>query len=211
MNDAGPDLATILDSTADLVINDGVDAVTFRAIAHRSGIPEVALSDQFASVEQIFVAMLNREYRAMHASIVDNIDRDPRGGLLSRIYFYILTAVYERPLPRALYVTDPAALNRIMRTVHGMQYQPQAGVRSSFIERMIEIGMARDVDARTVSAMLSAIAAGLAISSPSDDFDRIVKGIEFSLAELVDADVDDTQAGKIAFYEYASTLASDSH
>lgn len=210
MPDAAPDRAAILDRAADMVVHDGIDSITLRGIASRTGTTSDRLLELFGSVEQMLVEMLNREYASMYAGIIDNIDRDPRGGLLSRIYFYTLTGVYERPLASALYVTDPAALNRIMRTVHGLQYQPSTGIRTAFIERMVEVGMVRDVDPRTVSAMITTFSAGLAITAPNDDFDLVVKGIEYVLAELVDAAVTDTTPGKIAFSEYASTLSSRS-
>ncbi|WBU38161.1 TetR/AcrR family transcriptional regulator [Homoserinibacter sp. YIM 151385] len=209
MHQASPDHAAILDAAADVVVNDGMESVTLGVIAHRAGIDVDQLLERFGSIEQLLVAMLNREYAEMYTGIVDNIDRDPRGGLLSRIYFYTLTGVYERPLARALYVTDPAALNRIMRTVHGLQYLPNTGIRSDFVERMIEAGMARNVDARTVSAMMTTVSAGLAITSPTEDFDLVAKGIEYVLSQLVDAEVEDTQPGKIVFFEYATALASN--
>lgn len=207
MTDAGPDLATILDTAADLVVNDGMDALTFARLARRLDAPQADLESQFVGIEHLLISTLNREYQLMHRTIVDNIDRDPRGGLLSRIYFYILSAVYERPLPRALYMTDPASLNQIMRTVYGMQYQPDTRDRADFIARMRELGMIKDVDPLTVAAMLNTFSAGLAITAPSSDYDLVVKGIEYVLAELVDEDVADTQPGKVAFYEFAAALA----
>jgi AcrR family transcriptional regulator len=206
---AGPDLATILDAAADLVVHDGIDAVTFRSLARRTGADESTLAEQFLSVEHVMIRMLKREYGGIAETILDHVDRDPRGGLLSRIYYHTLSALYERPLARALYVVEPGALNRIMRTGAGMQYQPSTPVRSEFIARMVELGMARDVDPFTVAAMLSAFSAGLAITAPDNDLDLAITGMEYVLRELVDADVDDTRPGKIAFSEYARSLAED--
>ncbi len=199
-------LSTVLDATADLVVNDGFDHVSLRTIAHRAGMDETAILGLVGSVEHVLVDMLNREYSGMYRSIQENVDRDPRGGLLSRIYFYTLTAVYEHPVARALYLTDPPALNRITRTLHGFDYMPGTQVRSVFIERMRDAGMTREIDPVMVSAMLTTFSAGLAMTSPNEHFDLVVRGIEYACAQLVDADVADTAPGKRVFFEYAESL-----
>ncbi len=87
---------------------------------------------------------------------VDHIERDPRGGLLSRIYLYILAGIYERPLSKTLFVIDRDALNRIMRHSHSFRYVPQVGIRGEMIERLQEAGMVRrDIDASMISSVLS--------------------------------------------------------
>ncbi len=197
----------VLDAAADLIVNDGYDAVTHVSIASRSGVPVEQVIEAFPTANDALVAMLNREFQGMYRTIVESIERDPRGGLLSRMYTYILASVYERPLARTLFVINRDALNSIMRNAHSFVYVPNVGIRSELIAGLQEAGMVRaDVDARTISSVLSACSAGLALTAPHDDLDLVFDGLSTLLARGVDADVTDTAPGKAVFYDWATTL-----
>ena len=201
------DVDRILAAAADILMADGHDSVSLSRIAAHAGMSEAEVAELFESPGDALVAMLNREFSAMYAGIVDHIERDPRGGLLSRIYLYILAAVYERPLSKTLFVIDRDALNRIMRHSHSFRYVPQVGIRGEMIERLQEAGMVRrDVDASMVSHVLSVWSAGLALTAPHDDLDVVIRGISDLLARGVDAAVDDTTPGKRVFYDWATSL-----
>ncbi len=205
------DVDRILTAAADILMADGYDAVTVAAIAAHSGLAQAEVSELFETPGDALVAMLNREFGAMYAGIVDHIERDPRGGLLSRIYLYILAGIYERPLSKTLFVIDRDALNRIMRHSHSFRYVPQVGIRGEMIERLQEAGMVRrDIDASMISSVLSVCSAGLALTAPHDDLDLVIRGISDLLARSVDADVADTEAGKRVFYEWATSLTISS-
>ena len=112
------DVEPVLDAAAEIVVDDGFESANLRRIAARAGITEEQLLEVFHSPGQLFVSLFNREYSGIFRMIVDHMDRDPLGGLLSHIYRHTLGAVHERPLARALYLTDPIALNTIMREGH---------------------------------------------------------------------------------------------
>lgn len=201
------DVDRILTAAADILMADGYDAVTIPSVARAAELDEPAVTELFDSSGDVLVSMLNREFSAMYAGIVDHIERDPRGGLLSRIYLYILSGIYERPLSKTLFVIDRDALNRIMRNSHSFRYVPQVGIRGEMIERLQEAGMVRrDVDASMISHVLSVCSAGLALTAPHDDLDIIIRGISDLLARGVDAQVDDTTPGKRVFYDWATSL-----
>lgn len=201
------DVDRILTAAADILMADGYDAVTVDAIAAHSGLAQAEVSELFETSGDALVAMLNREFAAMYAGIVDHIERDPRGGLLSRFYLYILAGIYERPLSKTLFVIDRDALNRIMRHSHSFRYVPQVGIRREMIERLQEAGMVRrDIDASMISSVLSVCSAGLALTAPHDDLDLVIRGISDLLARSVDADVAGTEAGKRVFYDWATSL-----
>lgn len=205
-----PDLDDVLDAAADCFVNDGFDAVSFRRIAATLEVDEAEIGEIFESVEQLLVSMLNREYAGMFRAIVDDIERDPLGGRLSRIYRYVLSAVYERPLARSLYLMDRDGLNRILRSTHGFAYIPQLSIRSEFIDRMKLAGAVReDVDAQAISAVISAVSAGTALLAPMQDLSEVVDGLAQLLERSVDSDDPDTSRGKAEFFAYATSLASD--
>jgi AcrR family transcriptional regulator len=202
------DIDEALDAAADVFVNDGFDAMSFRRIAARMDVDEDDLADLFESLESLLVAMLNREYTGMFHAIVDDIERDPLGGRLSRIYRYVLSAVYERPLARSLYLMDRDGLHRIMRATHGFAYIPQLSVRSDFIDRMKIAGAVRaDADSAAISAVISAVSAGTALLAPDQPLSDVVDGLAQLLEQGVDTDDPDTTRGKAEFFTYASGLA----
>jgi AcrR family transcriptional regulator len=202
-------LNELLDAASHLVTEDGFDAVSITRIAAQAEVSEDQVLAHFGSLEDLFVALLNREFSVLGTDILDDIDRDPRGGLLSHIYRYVLTGVYERPLVRALYLADRDGLNTIMRSTHGFNFVPDFGIRAAFIERMKEVGMVRpEVDATRLSAVLSAVSAGAALTAPHSQLDLVNEGLFHLLDCAVDAEVEDTSPGKAAFVEYAMSLAT---
>lgn len=203
-------IGPMLDAAADILVNDGAERVTIDAVARHTGLHPDTIRGEFDDSADLVVRVLNREFGRMFRVIIDNMDRDPRGGLLSRIYRYTFAAVYERPVARALYLMDRNGLNSLMRSSHGFAYIPRLGVRAEFIERMQTIGMVRrDVNPAQISAVVSAVAAGVALMSPHSALDEVSSGLCSLLEEGVDADVDDTDPGKAAFIDYAMSLAAN--
>jgi AcrR family transcriptional regulator len=200
--------ARVLDVAADIVARGGFDTLTLESLADAAEVSREHVADLFGTLEQTLVLMLNREFTGIYMSMVDHIERDPDGGKLSRIYYYTLAGVYERPLARTLYTVDREAMNTIMRSPNSFQYMPGVGLRADLVESMQSAGMVRrDVDAGTVSHMLTIFSAGLAITSPHEDLDRIVRGVTDLLAQVVDEEgIQDTTPGKAAFFEWAHTL-----
>jgi len=192
----------ILDAACDLIVNDGVAAATSRAIAARAGVDPIELGEQYASHEALLVDLLMREYRGLRHDIAEDVARDPAGGLVSRIFHYALSATYERPLARALYLMDPEGLGTILRAVHGTGFAPRLQADERFLQTLQEVGMIRpDVDLRALGAILSAFMFGSALTAASDVIDTTIAGLVMLLERAVDADVTDTEAGKQALYE----------
>lgn len=198
----------LLDAASHLVVEDGFDAVSIPQIAVKAAVSEDQVLAHFGSLEDLLVAMLNREFTKLWAEILDDIERDPRGGLLSYIYRYWLTGVYERPLVRALYLADRDGLNTIMRSTFGIASILEFGMRPAFIERMKHVGMVRpEVDPERLSAVLSAVSAGAALTAPHSQLDLVNEGLFHLLDSAVDAEVTDTSPGKAALIEHAMNQA----
>ncbi|HWH25911.1 MAG TPA: hypothetical protein VNT53_04620 [Pseudolysinimonas sp.] len=203
------DLRTILDIAADIVVNDGFDAVSFNLIARRSSLDVDRIHSLFESSERLVSDLLNREYSLMYRDIIDNIDRDPLGGRVSHIYRYVLSSIYERPLARAIYVIDREGLNRVMKAHNGVAYVPQLRVRTEFVKRMQQAGTVRtDVDPAAVAAVISAVSAGTSLTAPYGDLDKVTAGLSMILARAIDTEQKDTSAGKRVFFDYAMSLVN---
>jgi len=81
----GDYLDSLVDCTEKLFHGGGHSAVTLDAVAQAAGVPLEALSELYPTHLDILVAMLNREFSAMYQGIITEVERDPLGGLLSRI------------------------------------------------------------------------------------------------------------------------------
>lgn len=204
------DVDRVLDAATEIVLNGGFESATLHSIATKARVTDEELRELFDSTGQLFVAMLNREYAGIFRVIVDHMERDPLGGRLSHIYRHTIGAVHERPLARALYLTDPVALNSIMRAAYGFDYLPQMGVRAEFIDMMKDVGMVRhDIDSASLSSVLAAVVAGASLTAPHDELDRIVQGLSLMIERSADTDATDTTPGKRAFMTYAAGLVDD--
>ncbi|MEO6532749.1 MAG: hypothetical protein ABIO06_04135 [Pseudolysinimonas sp.] len=199
----------VLDTASAIVLQDGFESASLRTIASQSRITEEELLQLFGSAGQLFVSLLRRELRGLFTVIVDHMDRDPLGGRLSRIYRHTLSAVHERPLARLLYLTDPVALNTIMRAAHGFDFMPTLGVSAEFIDEMKQVGMVRDdVDATSLSAVITAVSAGAALVAPHEELDNLIGGLTVLLERSADTDAVDTTLGKTAFINFVTHAAA---
>ncbi len=193
------------------MVNDGFDVLSLNMIAVRAGVQPDVVAEVLGGHDQLVAQMLNREYGGMFQAIVDNIERDPLGGRLSRMYSYVLSAIYERPLARAVYALDPDGLRRVMRASGGFAYVPRLTVRAEFIDYMKKAGVVRpEVDSAAISAVISAISAGSALTAPYGSIDDITTGMRLLLESAVDTDDPDTSVAKAAFFKYAATLMDNS-
>ncbi len=204
------DVDRVLDAAAEIVVRDGFTSASLRAIASRARLSEHEILELFPSTEQLFVAMLNREYAGIFRLIVDHMDRDPLGGRLSHIYRHTIGAVHERPLARALYLTDPVALNSILRAAYGFDYVPRLHARAGFIDMMKDAGMVRhDIDSASLAAVIASVMTGVALTAPHEELDRVIQGLAVMLERSADTDAADTTPGKLVFMNFASDLVSE--
>jgi AcrR family transcriptional regulator len=200
----------VLDAACDVIINDGVPAATLRAVAARAALDAHTIEELYSSQEELLVDVLNREYVGLRRAIAEDVARDPQGGLVSRIFHYALSATYERPLARALYVIDPEGLNIIMRATHGTAALPRLGADRPFLERLQRGGMIRgDVDIASLTAILSAFMYGSALAASAVDIDDMIAGLVMLMERSVDADVTDTEVGKSALFALFGDLDPD--
>lgn len=195
----------ILDAASDIIVNDGVSAVTTRAIASRAALDEAEIEEHYPTHEELLRDLLNREFDGINRMIADNVERHAAGGLLSRIYRYSMGAIHERPLARALYLQDPVSLNHIIRATHDTEFFPSVGADPRFLETLQSAGTIRsDVDIDELTSFLSACMAGVSLLAADGDADGVAATLTLLLERGVDADVADTEPGKRAVLEFFS-------
>jgi hypothetical protein len=202
----------VLDAAAAIVVGDGADALGYARIAQHLDVTFDDVTTLYPLFEELLAALLTRETGDLVRIIADNVDRDPRGGLPSRIFGYALGAIYEHPVARALYLADPGGLERIMRAIDGVARVPDLTIHPELLPALQRAGMVRlDVDAEAIAAVVSVLGSGIAMSAPGQQLDAVASGLVSMLERGVDADVTDTTPGKLVFARYAATLAVGAH
>lgn len=202
----------VLDAAAAIVVGDGADALGYARIAQHLDVTFDDVTTLYPLFEELLAALLTRETGDLVRIIADNVDRDPRGGLPSRIFGYALGAIYEHPVARALYLADPGGLERIMRAIDGVARVPDLTIHPELLPALQRAGMVRlDVDAEAIAAVVSVLGSGIAMSAPGQQLDTVASGLISMLERGVDADVTDTTPGKLVFARYAATLAVGAH
>jgi hypothetical protein len=82
-------------------------------------------------------------------------------------------------------------------------------VRAEFIDLMKDAGMVRhDIDSPGLSAVITAISAGAALTAPHEELDHLIDGLTLLLERSADTDAVDTTPGKTTFVEYATRLSA---
>lgn len=210
MDSTTPMAPRILDAAAEIVIGDGVDALGYGTLAERLGVSRDTVRAAFPVFEQLIESFLGRMTASLAHVVVDNVGRDPRGGLPSRIYGYAVSAIYEAPLARALYFTDPAGLVRLMRAADGVSTMPDLSIHPTLLPRLQEVGMARpDIDPTAIASVIRAVGSGISMSAPGQDLGNIATGLTLLLERTVDADVVDTMPGKEVLYACAGAIMGE--
>lgn len=208
MDSITPTAEQILDAASAIVIGDGIQALRYPTLAQRLSVDEATVRQAFPVFENLIASLITRETQALLHVIVDHVDRDPRGGLPSRIFRYALVAVFEHPFARALYLDDPAGLNRVMRSIDGVAAVPDLTVHPELLPALQDAGMVRpDADPHAVAAVISVLGSGVAMSAPGQLIDTVADGLALMLERAVDADVADTTPGKRVFAQYAEKVA----
>lgn len=202
---------SVLDAAAAIVLGDGFDALSLRRLARHLDRPLADIDAHFPALESLVARLLTREAERLARVIGDHIDRDPLGGLPSRIFRYSLVAVYEQPVARALYLDAPSSLARMVHLVDGLAELPVLSVHADFLPALQRAGMMRDdVDPRTIAALLDAVGAGVAVAATRQQIDDVAAGLATLLERAADADVEDTTPGKLLFAQYAAIVAAES-
>lgn len=199
---------SVLEAAAAIVVGDGFDALSFPRIAQHLDLPVAAITAAFPSFENVLAGLLTRETAQLTRVISEHLDRDPLGGLPSRIFRYSLISIYEQPVARSLYLGEPQSLARMVHMIDGLAELPVMSLHPEFLPALQNAGMMRpDVDARGIAAVVDTVGAGIAVSATGQRIDEVATGLATLLELGADADVENTTPGKLLFAEYAATVA----
>ena len=203
------DVEPVLDAATAIVLDDGFESANLRSNRGR-GAASLRRSCSSSSTRPASCSssLLNREYAGIFRMIVDHMDRDPLGGLLSHIYRHTLGRRPRAPArPRSLPDRPDRAQLDHARGIR-LRLHAAAG-RASRVHRHDEGG--RDGAPRH---RLGLALGGHHRRGRRRRADRtargaghVANGLAVILERAADTDALDTTPGKRAFLRYGSGLA----
>ncbi len=190
MTDNGTRQQQILDAAAAVIIRLGYDKTTMSDIAQEAGASRRTVYMYYKGKEEIFEALLYREYMLYAQTWLEQIEADPNGGTIGGVYRAIFHAVNSRPLIAAMLRRDRRVVGAYLRKRDNLFNQMVSGVNTvAFFQALQEAGAIRkDIDAAVILHIVEMLSYGqLTIGEfkPADQFppyDAVMQ----ALAELLD-------------------------
>ncbi len=198
----------ILDAAAAVIIRLGYDKTTMSDIAEEAGSSRRTVYLYFNGKEELFEALLYREYMQYAQTWLEALEADPRGGSLGGSYRAHFHAVNRRPLIAAMLRRDRRVIGSYLRKRDNIFTQMTTGVNPPEFFRALQAAgaMRQDIDAAVIVHILEILSYGqLTIGDfkPSDQFPPYDALME-ALADMMDrallpADGGNSEAGKAIF------------
>jgi len=173
----------ILDAAAELTLRWGYNKTTVDDIARQAGVAKGTIYLHWKTREDLFLALMQREYIRLVKDIQQRIAGDPEGGTLHGITKHSMLATMKSPLMKAVLLRDIDLLGEWTRKEYASpSYSAQIAQSMALVELVRSRGVVRDdIDARKQAFMLDAITMGFLIIEQymPDDF-------KYSDAEIVE-------------------------
>lgn len=210
MTDNGERQQQILDAAAAVIIRLGYDKATMSDIAEEAGASRRTVYLYFNGKEELFEALLYREYLLYAQTWLDQLEADPRGGSLGGSYRALFNAVNRHPLIAAMLRRDQRVMGNYLRKRDNIFAQMLSGVNTSeFIQALQAAGAVRqDIDAVVIVHILEILSWGqLTIGDfkPLGQFPPY-DAVTAALADIMDRallpeDGGNSEAGKAIFQQ----------
>jgi AcrR family transcriptional regulator len=197
----------ILRAAATVIIRQGYDKTTMSDIADAAGVSRGTVYLYFRGKEELFEALLFREWAQYAKTWWEALESDPRGGTVGGYYRAVFKAVNGHPLMASMMRRDRQVVGNYLRKPDSVFAKLDAGTLTvDFIRALQDVGAVRhDVDPAVTAHLFESLTYGqLAIGEfkHSDDFPPFPAVLE-ALADLMDRwllpeDGGDSEAGKRA-------------
>jgi TetR/AcrR family acrAB operon transcriptional repressor len=180
----------ILDAAAAVIVRLGYDKTTMSDIAEEAGASRRTVYQYFNGKEELFEALLYREYLQYAQTWLEQIEADPRGGTIGGFYRAIFHAVNRRPLIAAMLRRDQRVIGNYLRKRDNLFSQMVSGVNTlAFFQALQAAGAIRqDIDATVILHIVEMLSYGqLTIGDfkPPDQFPPYDAVME-ALADMMD-------------------------
>src|SRR5262249_16785460 len=134
----------ILDAAAAVIVRIGYDKSTMSDIADEAGVSRGTVYLYFKGKDELFEALVYREYMQYAQIWLDYVEADPRGGTLGGVYRATFRAVKSRPLVASMMRRDRRIIGNYLRKPDNLFAWIQAGtISADFIRALQAIGAVR--------------------------------------------------------------------
>lgn len=197
----------ILDAAAAVIVRLGYDKTTMSDIAAEAGASRRAVYLYFKGKEDLFEALLYREWMHYSQTWLEHIEADPHGGTLGGFYRALFHAVNSRPLIASIMRRDRRVIGNYLRKPDSLFAQMESVNTADLIRALQAVGAIRqDIDTPAVAHICEMLAYGqLTIGhfKPLDQFPPYDAVME-ALADMMDRALlpeggGNSEAGKVVF------------
>ncbi len=152
----------ILDAAAAVIIRLGYDKATMGDIAEAAGASRRTVYLYFKGKEELFEALLYREYMQYSQAWLEHIEADPRGGTVGGFYRALFHTVNSRPLIAALLRRDRRVIGNYLRKPDNLFARMESGVNiPDFFQALQAAGAIRqDIDAAVIEHIIEMLSYG---------------------------------------------------
>ena len=180
----------ILDAAAELMLRWGYNKTTIDDIARYAGVAKGTIYLHWKTREDLFTALMKREYIRLVEDVQQRIANDPEGGTLHGITKHSMLATMKSPLMKAVLLRDTDLLGEWMRKESASpSFSEQLAQSLALVEHVRSRGVVRDdIDIRKHVYMLDAITMGFLVIDQymPDDFKYSDEEIVEMTAETVE-------------------------
>jgi AcrR family transcriptional regulator len=180
----------ILDAAVAQIVRHGYDKTTMGDVAGEAGVSRGTVYLYFKGKDELFEALVYREYLEYARTWLELVESDPRGGTVGGYYRATLSAVNSRPLIAAFMRRDPRIIGRYLRKRDNLFAWIQTGpIVMEILRSLQKAGTIRkDVDAGVAAHIIEMLGYGqltIAEWKPADQlppYDIVME----TLADMMD-------------------------
>jgi AcrR family transcriptional regulator len=155
----------ILDAAAELMLRWGYNKTTVDDIARQAGVAKGTIYLHWKTREDLFTALMKREYIRLAEDIQRRIANDPEGGTFHGMTKHSVLATMKSPLMKAVLLRDTDLLGEWMRKEYASVSYPEQIAQSLALFELFRSrgGVRDDIDVHKQAYMLSAITMGFLV------------------------------------------------
>ncbi len=190
MRDNDERMEQILAAAAVVIARLGYDKTAMSDIAVEAGLSRRTLYLYFNGKEQLFGALLRREWLLYAQTWLETMEADPRGGTLGGYFRAGLQAINSRPLLASVLRRDRRILGNYLRKPDNLFAALQSSsMNAGFIQALQAAGAVRpDLDPQVIAHIIEILAYGQLLIADFKPADQLppYEAVMAALADLAD-------------------------
>ncbi len=205
----------ILDAAAKTIIRLGYDKTTMEDIAEEAGVSRRTVYLYCKGKEELFDALLYREWLLYAQTWLETIEADPHGGTLGEFFRASMRAVNSRPLIASVMRRDRRILGSYLRKPDNLfAWLESSSISADFIRAMQAAGAVRpELDPEVTAHIIEVLGYGqltIADFKPPAQippYEAVTKAIADMMERLLTPeDGGNSEAGKIVIRQVAAAV-----